>query len=319
MDLVNSSRLGGQMWGITTYFNPAHYANKINHLARFSMKARGQGLKLAIVEVAFNDDPFVVDQALGDLVIRVKSSSVMWQKERLLNIAVSQLPAECDKIAWLDADLIFENESWVEDTSRLLDSFVIVQPYDLAWWLPRGVDTPSKEWRAENFLQVMHGFAFTQGKEHSHDFPIGHWGFAWAARRTLIESNGFYDRLILGGGDLAMAWAMYDDEFCFPSEQWLDQLGTPSQIEDLVAWKNRFYRDVKGSVSYVKGSVYHYWHGTIANRAYTTRQMILKNADFDPKIDIQLDENGCWKWSTSKPNLHKEVMGYFWSRREESR
>ena len=36
------------------------------------------------------------------------------------------------------------------------------------------------------------------------NFVIGHPGFAWAARREVITSAGFYDRSIIGGGDRIM-------------------------------------------------------------------------------------------------------------------
>ena len=34
--------------------------------------------------------------------LRLRGSGVMWQKERLLNIAALTLPASCTKIAWLE-------------------------------------------------------------------------------------------------------------------------------------------------------------------------------------------------------------------------
>ncbi len=39
--------------------------------------------------------------------------------------------------------------------------------------------------------------------------------------------------------------------------------------------------------------------------------------DFDPKADIALDHNGCWEWSSDKPELHRRVKQYFASRKED--
>ena len=181
----------GEIWGITTYFNPAHYSNKLLHLTLFAQNVRRQGLKLLVVELAFGDEQFVVDQNTADIVVRVKASAVMWQKERLLNLAMNHLPDECDKVVWLDADLLFGNPRWVSETSDQLDSFIIVQPYDVAWWLPPNVYVSPKELTAKAFQQVSHGVAFTQDENAYDERALGHWGFAWAARRSLIAAHGF--------------------------------------------------------------------------------------------------------------------------------
>ena len=103
--LVESQRrsLQGEIWGITTYFNPAGYSNKRTHLRLFSERIRKQGLKLLIVELAFGTSAYVLEDGLGDLVIRLRSSTVLWQKERMLNIGLRNLPDACDKVVWLDA------------------------------------------------------------------------------------------------------------------------------------------------------------------------------------------------------------------------
>ena len=36
----------------------------------------------------------------------------MWQKERLLNLAVAALPPGCTKVAGLDSDLVFRPRDW---------------------------------------------------------------------------------------------------------------------------------------------------------------------------------------------------------------
>ena len=61
-----------------------------------------------IVELALGDAPSVVDDAMADQVVRLRSSTVLWHKERLINLGLARLPDRCDKVAWLDGDLLFE-------------------------------------------------------------------------------------------------------------------------------------------------------------------------------------------------------------------
>jgi len=310
-------QLEGELWGITAYFNPVGYRNKLAHMRLFAERVRSQGLKLLIVELAFDNAPFSLDESLGDRVLHVRSSSVLWQKERLLNIALDRLPDSCDKVAWLDADIFFESQQWVGDTSRLLQTFVVVQPYDVAWWLPPGVQCCSSEFSGDSFQAIDHGLAYSQSQASDRHLVVAHTGFAWAARRSLLASHGFYDRFVLGGGDLVMCWGMYGDLFRWPVRRWLAELCSQVQIDDLTTWMSAFNADVQGSVSFIKGRVFHCWHGAVENRQYAQRHRILKDEGFDPQADIALDDGRCWRWNSDKPDLHRKVKDYFWIRKED--
>ena len=54
---------------------------------------------------------------------------MLWQKERLLNLALQALPSSCRKVAWVDCDVVFAAGDWLERTSHLLDHFTLVQPF----------------------------------------------------------------------------------------------------------------------------------------------------------------------------------------------
>ena len=128
--------LPGTLWGLIAYFNPVGYASKLPNLRRFADRVRGQGLRVMVIELALDDQPFEVGDNLADRVLRVRTDAVLWQRERLLNLGLAALPDECDKVAWLDADILFENDDWVAQTSAGLEEFAIVQPFDTACWLP---------------------------------------------------------------------------------------------------------------------------------------------------------------------------------------
>lgn len=310
---LSPGNLSGELWGIASYFNPAGYLNKLEHLKLFSGSARTQGLRLLIVELAFDGAPFVLPEKIADRIVRVRSNAVLWQKERLLNIALQELPPSCDKVAWLDADILFENNSWVSETSRLLKEYVVVQPYDVAHWLP-------PEWKTrppDSNEPIMPGVACAHFLNPVKSQIQGHPGFAWAARRTLLNAHGFYDRFILGGADLVISSAMYGYSESPTGRKLLRDICSPAQAEDVSGWTQRFYGDVRGRVSFVDGAVLHLWHGDTKHRQYGYRNLILKDADFDPHADIEIDSNRCWSWSSKKFELHERVREYFSSRREE--
>ena len=99
--------LPGAFWGITVFFNPTGYKNKIENYRRFRESSKKQGLNLLCVELAFGGKNFEVSKEDADILVQLRGGDILWQKERLLNIGLERLPKDCDKIAWLDCDIIF--------------------------------------------------------------------------------------------------------------------------------------------------------------------------------------------------------------------
>ena len=315
----SSQRSEGDLWGITTYFNPVQYTNKPNLLKCFSDAIRQQGLKLMVVEMAFNDEPFVFSPSVADKLVQVRSSCVLWQKERLLNIGLKHLPVTCGKVVWVDADLRFGNERWVSETAELLEKFNIVQPYNIACWLPPNIQALPPYPSANQFQEIRHGIAYVQNQPFKRGIDPGHWGFAWAARREILDTHGLYDRFIVGGGDLAMAWGMYSHIPGIDRDQWLERLCSKAQIADFMEWREAICKTWNSNISFTNGPIYHWWHGSSSDRNYALRHLMLKEADFDPRSDIAIDNSGCWAWNSHKPELHRKVRDYFCARNEGER
>ena len=124
------------LWILTSYFNPQRYNTKRRNYELFLDKIERSKLNWMVVECAFGNTPF--DLRRSPRVLQIRATHVMWQKERLLNIAIQQLPDRCEKVAWVDCDVLFENADWVIETSALLDHVPVVQPFDKAVRLPMG-------------------------------------------------------------------------------------------------------------------------------------------------------------------------------------
>ncbi len=309
------ARLDGELWGITTYFNPAKYANKVEHLRRFSDSARRQGLKLLIVELAFGDEPHVLEEALADRIIRLRTHTVLWHRERLVNLALGELPADCDKVVWLDADILFESDRWIDETSRLLQDYMVVQPFHTAWMLPPGCVTRPATAEQQRAVTAYRGAAHAY--HAGYGAREGHIGLAWAFRREVLQKHGFYDRSVLGGGDLVQLLAVFGYFGQPGTREMFAPWCSDRHLLDAEAWGRRLAADVNVSVFYAGGLVLHLWHGSVENRKYDERGLILKAADYDPAADIALDDNGCWRWNSDKPELHRRVKEYFWNRQEQ--
>jgi hypothetical protein len=80
------------------------------------------------VELSF-DGHFELTHDDADVLIQTSGGVVLWQKERLLNIAVRSVPQNARNIAWLDCDVIFERTDWMHEAELKLREVNIVQLY----------------------------------------------------------------------------------------------------------------------------------------------------------------------------------------------
>jgi hypothetical protein len=339
------------LWVITTYYNPAGYRTKRQNYERFAAPLRAAEIPLVTVECAFGVEPFELDSAPH--IIRVRGRDVMWLKERLINLAVSQLPPSAEKVAWLDGDILMSNHDWAIQTAAQLDRWPVVQPCESILRLDCNQNIYDGAVRRSFACQLHARPESACLGASAHGQP----GIAWAARRSLIKKRGLYDAAILDGGDELFSHALGGgfDSSCVRGITgarhiewpWLINLllnrllrlpwprllaekyvrravarkirCTPDETfyAHYLNWAQKLYADVRGQMGYVQGMALHLWHGDPVNRQYSARNAILKRHCFDPATDLRLNADGVWEWASDKPLLHQEVRNYFYSRRED--
>ena len=307
------------MWAITCYFNPVGYQRRLSNFRAFRQKLQ---VPLVAVELAYGP-AFDLQPGDAEILIQLRGGDVLWQGERLLNVALRAVPQECQQVAWLDCDLLFENSDWPRAAGRLLENFALVQLFQQIAYLPvnASIDAP----HLGHFEDVRTSYAFRfrdagllpdEAAARGARLP-GAWlpvpGGGFAFRREVFEKRGFYDVHVVGGGDAAMLWAAFGQ---FESVVRRMQM-KERQRDHYLCWGKSFFDAVRGSVSYVPGRVFHMWHGQQENRRYRQRHDYLGAHDFDPCRDIALDQSGCWRWNSDKPQMHDRVREYFLLRKED--
>jgi hypothetical protein len=308
----------GPLWAITSYYNPIGYHRRSVNYRRFRQSLE---TPLLTVELSFQDR-FELGEDEADRMIQLQGGDVMWQKERLLNLALEALPDRCQFVAWLDCDLIFPKRGWADRAMGLLREFQMIQPFRRVKYLDRNwrVGEIPAEHVERKRLSLASGvtaerpadICMEQSSATARMSPYAN-GIAWVGRRSLLSQHGFYDARILGGGDRALACAAYG---CFEAMISRHELNA-RQSQHYLEWAKPFHQSVRGNVSHLNETVYHLWHGDVANRELGSRQTVLRDCEFDPFVDIARAEIGCWRWNTGKPNLHRRVGDYFDARKED--
>jgi hypothetical protein len=306
------------LWAITCYFNPAGYDRRLSNYRLFRAHL---GVPLVTVELSYGARG-ELGPGDADILVQRQGLDVMWQKERLLNLALAALPADCRAVAWLDADLLFADAGWAARATRLLDDVTLVQLFRQARYLGRdwtpgqspetatALIRPSVAWGVESGLTPDACFTHPSPAERPGTFTPG---LAWAGRRDLLQRRRLFDANVIGGGDRAVACAAYG---CFDHEIEYHFLNE-RQRRYYLAWAVPFHGECGASVTSLDGEVYHLWHGDVRDRSFGSRHADFRGFRFDPSRDIALDEGGCWRWNSEKPEMHRYVRRYFASRRED--
>lgn len=306
------------LYVVLPHFNPARYSRRraLAIKTAAALAANNPGVRLVVAECASSPREFELDDASvpdAFLCVRVVAPDVMWRKENLINIAVSQLPSTWRYVAWIDADITFVRDDWAAATVRALRTFDVVQMFRFA----ASLDCVG------NVMVVDHGFAagIHDGQGVGSGAPEyasspGHPGFAWAATRDAwTRTRGLLDNACpLGGADrvMALAWAGLLEN----SSQ--DGGGSPMVPVGTARASALFHTRAAGvRMGHVDGTVLHAWHGRLSDRGYNSRWSSLCEARFDPATDIARDSRGVLHWTAAGRRLHALAEAFFRARRDD--
>jgi hypothetical protein len=304
-----------QLHVVTAIANPVRWTSRIRLYRDFVSHMLDSGVALTTVECAFGDRPHELDDNphVNHVAVRASGGSLAWSKETLLNIGVARLPPAATLIATLDADIRFRQAGWAVETVHALQHYQVVQPwsdcYDLG---PAG-----------EHLEIHRSFCrlvyeqkpILQGPSAVNaPYQFGHPGYAWAWRRSVLDGvGGLIETAALGAADHHQAMAMIGRvEDSIPGN-------LPANYTlPLKVWQSRILHTVQRNISYVPGTIEHYFHGAKNKRSYIDRWGILVRHRFDPYVDLLRNSYGVTELAGNKPGLRHDVDRYFRLRSEDA-
>jgi hypothetical protein len=298
------------MWAITSYYNPVRFKKRLSNYKLFRANLH---VPLVTVELSF-DGQFDLAKEDADILVQITGGAVLWQKERLLNVAVKAIPPEVQNVAWLDCDVLFERADWVDEAQKQLTRSNIIQLFSDAVDLNADDSILPLEKYAHRSsapsivnLYEMNKALPLHTNASENNARLYNLGLAWAAKR------GIYDSMILGSGDRALVCALFGK---FEAIIQKNRLNEP-QIYHYLKWAERFHRSVSGNVSYISGRLYHLWHGDLGKRHDSAKKFQFAELGFNPYVDIVVGKNKAWHWAHARPELKAFLMNYFTNRKED--
>lgn len=277
------------------------------------------GANMIIAETQLHDRAFELHKICGkELVLQLTNNEIIWQQENLLNLLLEYLPGDCDKVAWIDADVLYQRDGWIDTICQYLQTYKLVQCFDFVVQLPRGLENVVGL-DAHSFPSgigdccIMPSYVNSVLNEHDNiDVPTGH---IWAIRRHIIDKIKFYNECVMGGADFLTARAatfkQYDPAIVHSFSKY--------QLHSYFEWAKKLSDEVDDSYSYIPYNLFHLNHGSIKNRGYSYRLQQLKRVEYNPNKDVYLNNDGLWSFTKAgKAKLEEPIKTFIQNRQEDT-
>jgi hypothetical protein len=291
--------------------NPCQYASRFILCKEFCQRIEREEthVNLFVVELAHNQDAFRVTVPTNKTHLQIRTDApALWHKENLLNLGVQKLlPKKWKNMAWIDADIEFDNPHWVQDTLAVLKEYDIVQLFGHA------VDMDA----SQNAMNIFPSF----GYQYSHARPYSkggdpknqwHPGFGYACTRKAYEQmGGLFQYGILGSGDhhMALSW-INKGSMSFHNNV------SPGYKKSILDYQER----CKGlTIGYTPGVIRHHFHGDKKFRKYNERWEILVEHQYDPFTMVTTKDGLLIPTRECPQELLNDIYDYFAQRNEDQR
>jgi hypothetical protein len=307
--IINNDPIDDKLHVIAVISNPCLFARRYILMKEFinRLELEETNVVLYVVELAYGSQRFLITDKKNKRHLQLRCAVPLWHKENMINLGIRKLlPPDWKAVAWIDADIEFENPTWAMDTLKILNG-----TKDLVQLFSHAVDmSPTGEAMR---IFTSWGYQYNKQLPYSKD-PLNFWhpGYAWACTRKMYERmGGLYDKGILGSSDHIMALAFFQKSRISGLH--------PDNSADYKDSVLEFQRKIKNiRVGYVPGIIRHYYHGSKANRQYGERWKILVKYQYSPDIHITYDKNGVLVPTSECPKgLLDDILAYFRERNED--
>jgi hypothetical protein len=290
--------------------NPCNYKKRYKLAKEFICRMeKEENIILYVCELIYDNinTDFQVTDISNCRHLQLKISIPLWHKENMINIAIKKLlPSTWKAVAWVDADIEFQSNTWSLDTLKLLNgTFNTVQLFSHCEDLNK-IDEPM------NIFQSF-GYLYANKKDMNKggiNFP--HPGYGWAYTRELYDSMGsIYDLSILGSGDSNMVYCLIGNAL-----RSVHVKASEGYTKSVLNFQNNISHNV--NIGYVPGVIKHYFHGTKENRRYIERWDTLLENKYDPYKHIAYNLDGIIVPTLLCPQkLLDDILIYFKQRNED--
>ena len=273
---------------IMAFFNPAKSFRIIQNLYTIKQLLEMSGIPVYIGEIAFNDAPFVLPPS--STTYQYRTSSIMFYKENIMTQVLKHVPETFTKVVLLDADILFVDPEWYRKLSDALNTYDVVHPYCIAHRLNISFQVNNTD------------FSVLAGGNSP--------GFAWAFRRSWLQTHPLFEYALVGGGD-TMVYLSLSNYAKYTSTLKLYKPDIPKLTS------------APPSASYVDLEILHLPHGSLTNRQYGSRYERIESIMSTHNISalsqaVYRTHDGIFEWKPEyRDAMNVALLDYFTKRNDD--
>jgi len=250
--------------------------------------------------------------------VEISNAGVLWQRERFWNIALENIGSHNETVVWIDADIVFPDDTWVEKLEEQLTQSAMVHLFssvtDMQYFDSGLTSTKIVRQSIVKMGQMPEEMPFAlyfcmSGISLSLGYNPG---FAWATNAELINALRFPDFLILGSGDKAFLAAALGYQ-----REYANALQLNSWLKNrYLVWAKPVYERIRGRIGYIENNIMHIAQGEYDHRRYDDRYTIIASSDFLLPKFLEINKQGAWVWS-DKGNYYSECIQTYFEGRDD--
>ena len=305
--IQNNEPVSDKLHVIAVLSNPCQFARRYILAREFIQRLLMEdNIILYVVELAYGTDNFYVTEKHNKRHLQLRGTTPLWHKENMINIGIKTLlPKTWKAVAWIDADVEFENPSWALDALKVLNGC-----RDVVQLFSHAVDMDKRQ----NAMSIFPSFGFQYSKKSAYGgtgINMWHPGFAWACTRKAYERmGGLYELSILGAGDHNMCFS-----YIANGEKSLNAETTDEYKQSIKEFEEKAKQLRLG---YVPGVIRHHFHGSKKNRKYSERWQILVQNKYNPATHVAKNADGLLVPTATCPQeMLDAIKQYFLERNED--
>lgn len=266
-----------------------------------------ENIKLIVVESYASDSKYRINEIVENIT-SVSTDEIYWQKEQLLNIGIKQLIDEkLEYIAWVDTDISFLDDAWVERSIKNIKKYKIAQLFNVAFRESASGIRAKRVPALTSFIKKTHanpGVIFKRW---------GAPGYGFGYHTSCFSKSLLYDKAIVGSGDyLNLIGALHTSASKPELEK--DRFfikANPKFLNHYLDWVDSNGLNLS-SIGTCNNSIGVKYHGETNKRQWLTRDSILSSCKFNPDNDLIDLKNGTY--ALKNRNLAESIKNYFHSR-----
>lgn len=108
--------------------NPVRFESRLKLFREFKERLVRENVNFWVTELALGDRPFECTKSNSSIEqeFQFRTFDELWHKENLINLTIQRLPTDWEYVAWVDADVMFTNPKWVDETIHQLQHYMVV-------------------------------------------------------------------------------------------------------------------------------------------------------------------------------------------------